>query len=108
MLPSPAWNYHVRSLSHLTFTLYVQACYGHTEGAAGITGMLLAICSAQQHMGPGLMCLRSINPYVKAAIADWMQKKGREGSPFIPREATVAQAFQQTERPALAGAGVHS
>ena len=43
-----------------------QACYGHTEGAAGVTGLLMAAGALQSRTLPGIMCLRRINPYVQA------------------------------------------
>jgi len=48
-----------------------KSCYGHTEGAAGLTGLLLAACMAGHQQAPAIMHLRSINPYVAAALADW-------------------------------------
>lgn len=48
-----------------------QACYGHTEGTAGITGALLAITALQQAAAAPIVNLRSVNPYVTAALSDW-------------------------------------
>ncbi len=48
-----------------------QACYGHTEGTAGITGALLAITALQQVAAAPIVNLRSVNPYVTAALSDW-------------------------------------
>ena len=76
----------------------MQACYGHTEGAAGLTGVFLAT-EALRHAGaPGIMCLRELNPYVAAALADW---RGRSGcSPQLPQASTLHCA------PSLAGEGL--
>ena len=61
-----------------------KACYGHTEGAAGLTGLLLAACMAGQQAAPAIMHLRNTNPYVEAALADW---SGRGSKPLhVPRQ----------------------
>ena len=46
----------------------LQACYGHTEGTAGITGLLLAASALQKIASVPIVNLRNINPYVAAAI----------------------------------------
>ncbi|CAL8465609.1 g5145 [Coccomyxa elongata] len=48
-----------------------KACYGHTEGTAGITGALLAITALRQAAAAPIVNLRSVNPYVTAALSDW-------------------------------------
>ena len=48
----------------------IQACFGHTEGTAGITGLLLAASGMQQAAHVPVVHLRGINPYVAAAIGD--------------------------------------
>lgn len=63
---------------------FVQACYGHTEGAAGTTGLLLAMQSISQRSAAGIMCLRDMNPYVSAAVADWTKRAGH--APLLPRQ----------------------
>ena len=50
--------------------LCVQACFGHTEGAAGITGLLLAASGLQMVAHVPVAHLCGINPYVAAAIGD--------------------------------------
>ena len=62
----------------------MQACYGHTEGAAGTTGLLLAIKSMSQCSAAGIMCLRNMNPYVSAAVDDWAKRAGH--APMLPRQ----------------------
>lgn len=64
-----------------------QACYGHTEGAAGITGAFLAVTALRQRMAPGIMGSREINPYVSAALTDWRKRSGY--SPLLPRATTL-------------------
>ena len=50
--------------------MIMQACYGHTEGTAGITGLLLAASALQEAASVPIVNLRDINPYVAAAIGD--------------------------------------
>lgn len=64
----------------------VQSCYGHTEGAAGLTGAFLAVEALAKNEAPGIMSLREVNPYVAAALADWRRRSGR--SPLLPRAST--------------------
>ena len=49
----------------------MKACFGHTEGAAGIHGALLAIFAVQKRVAPAIMHMRGVNTYVSAAISDW-------------------------------------
>lgn len=67
--------------------LLVQACYGHTEGAAGVTGAFLAVEALRNRTAPGITGLRETNPYVAAALADWRRRSGR--SPLLPRGTTL-------------------
>ncbi len=48
----------------------MQACYGHTEGTAGITGLLLAASAIRKAASAAVVNLRGINPYVAAAVGD--------------------------------------
>ena len=48
-----------------------QACYGHTEGAAGLSGALLALCALRNAGTPMVVGLRHVNPYVSAAMDNW-------------------------------------
>jgi hypothetical protein len=68
-----------------------QACYGHTEGAAGLTGAFLALEALRNAGAPGIMCLRELNPYVVAALADWRRRSGC--SPLLPRGLTPHRAL---------------
>ena len=49
----------------------MKACYGHTEGAAGIHGAMLAVLAVQRRGVPAIMHSRTLNPYVQAALEDW-------------------------------------
>ena len=59
----------------------LQACYGHTEGAAGITGLLLAASAMHNAASVPVVNLRDINPYVAAAIGDM-----KHMSAYAPRQ----------------------
>jgi acyl transferase domain-containing protein len=61
-----------------------KSCFGHTEGAAGLTGLLLAAMAAA-HAAPPVRHLRVVNPYVEAALGDWRARGGR--APALPRQA---------------------
>lgn len=54
----------------------VKACFGHSEGAAGIHGGLLALLAVASRAAPPVMHARSLNPHVDAAVADWRQTHG--------------------------------
>ena len=62
-----------------------KSCYGHTEGAAGLTGLLLAASMASQQAAPAIMHLRSMNPYVQAALSDWAARGGGRAL-HLPRQ----------------------
>ena len=61
----------------------MKACYGHTEGTAGIHGALLSIMSVNSRAAAPIMQLRSVNPYVSAAMSDW--RKDSRVEPIVPR-----------------------
>lgn len=75
----------------------MQATYGHTEGTAGITGMLLAVKALEHHAHTPVQNLRNVNPYVDAALADWRQQHGqnaviaRQLAPGIMQEVVCLQ-----------------
>ncbi len=76
LLIQPQRNTGARRIAPHCHTLLLQACFGHTEGAAGVTGMLMAMGCVADGQVPGIMCLRSINPYVSAAVSDWAATAG--------------------------------
>ena len=78
----------------------VKACYGHTEGAAGITGVLLAAQALHIRASPPIMHLRTVNPFVEAAFSDW-SRSGSSGS-SAPR--TLQPAVDESAMPRAAGA----
>ena len=63
-------------------------------------GVLLAIAAAQQAVAPGIMCLRGVNPYVDAALADW-SRRGGGAAPVLARMAAPAPALPEVD--SLAG-----
>lgn len=66
----------------------VKSFYGHTEGAAGLTGALYAMKCVSQASMPPVLTLRDVNPYVASAID---RCEGRKAS--IPRiSAAMASA----------------
>ena len=79
-----------------------QACYGHTEGAAGLAGALLALCVTTSSGAPGVQHLRSVNPYVAAALVEW-RSHGDSAAPIVPRQSAAAAAS-----PSGALAGAHA
>ena len=67
----------------------VKACFGHSEGAAGIHGALLALLAVAKRAAPPVVHARSLNPYVDAAVADWRQTHGVTA--MVPRvQSTTA------------------
>lgn len=51
--------------------LSVKSCFGHTEGAAGLTGALLAIGVLQNWSLSPIAGLRVLNPYVASTLSSW-------------------------------------
>jgi len=73
----------------------IKSCYGHTEGAAGLTGLLLAAAVQQQQLAPPVVNLRGLNPYVSAALGAFRKSGGSSGEsgscgPAVPRQAAAA------------------
>lgn len=66
----------------------IKACYGHTEGAAGLTGLLLAAHCSVQVCSPPVMHLRNNNTYVEAALRDWTRNSRLCAA--IPRQQQTA------------------
>jgi acyl transferase domain-containing protein/acyl carrier protein len=66
-----------------------KACYGHTEGTAGITGLLAALGPLQHGAVPAVMHLRTPNSYVTAALADWRRARG--APTYVPRQPAPAR-----------------
>jgi hypothetical protein len=62
----------------------VKACNGHTEGAAGLSGLLLATSALCHGAALPLMHLRQVNPYVESSLMSWTN----QGRPMamLPRQ----------------------
>ena len=74
-----------------------KSCWGHTEGAAGLTGLLAAMGSLRHAALPAIMHLRDMNPYVTTALADWSRQRGGGA------HSGVAAPRQRSPAPVLAG-----
>jgi 3-oxoacyl-(acyl-carrier-protein) synthase/acyl carrier protein len=88
----------------------VKSCYGHTEGAAGVTGLLLAVQAAAHAAAPPVMHLRSVNPYVEAVLGDW--RKGGSLAAAVPRQlqagAASVGALAGTSSFGMSGVNAHA
>jgi acyl transferase domain-containing protein len=47
-----------------------KSCFGHTEGAAGLAGAVLAVQATLQALTPPVVGLRSVNPYVAQTLGE--------------------------------------
>ena len=85
-----------------------KACYGHTEGAAGLTGLLLASSVLSRSTMPAIMHLRAINPYVQAALSDWGHKARNPAA--VPRAlspGTSSAAIAGSSSFGMSGVNAH-
>lgn len=71
-----------------------QACYGHTEGAAGLTGALAVLAILGSREAPAVLCLRHVNPHVGAALGGWAAAAG--SAPLLPRQGAPSVTAQPT------------
>ena len=91
----------------------VKSCFGHTEGAAGLTGALLAVQAIHHRDAPAIMNLRNMNPYVDSALGDWEKRGGMQASvarqlsaqPF--RTPSVGQVTAGTSSFGMGGTNTH-
>jgi acyl transferase domain-containing protein len=73
-----------------------KSCYGHTEGAAGLSGLLTAMSSTQQRSAPPFKHLRQVNSYVSSAMDDCNFQYGirvvvpRQAAPHITNTGALA------------------
>lgn len=85
-----------------------KACYGHTEGAAGLTGLLLASSVLSRSALPAIMHLRAINPYVQAALSDWGHKaRSPAAVPRVLSPATPLAAVVGSSSFGMSGVNAH-
>ena len=68
-----------------------QACYGHTEGAAGLAGAMTAAALCCSALAPPVTTLRQLNPYMAAAASDWRARQGMQAE--IPRQIASCPAL---------------
>ncbi len=61
---------HVPPASNPTTLAAAKACLGHTEGTAGLSGLLVAMTHLLDAATPPLP-LRALNAYVAAGLEDW-------------------------------------
>ncbi len=66
----------------------VKSCFGHTEGAAGLTGALLAIGALNAQLLPSIVNLRNMNPYVSSSLD--------QAAALLPRQPAAASTFQNS------------
>jgi hypothetical protein len=67
----------------------IKSCYGHTEGAAGITGLFMVAQITSRHCVSPSMHLNSVNAYIEAALTDWQMNGQLAAS--MPRQRRAAQ-----------------
>ena len=48
-----------------------KTCFSHTEGAAGLTGIVSAFQAGQHLVAAPFVNLRSVNPYIEFALSEW-------------------------------------
>ena len=74
----------------------VKSCFAHTEGAAGLTGALLAIGALNAQICPSVVNLRNINPYVASSL-------DQAATAMLPREQAAGSIFNSGKNSSLAG-----
>lgn len=65
-----------------------KACFGHTEGTAGIHGAMIAVLALQQHAAPPIMHSRSLNPYVASGFDEWRSSQ-QNVLPLVAKEVAA-------------------
>lgn len=87
--------------------------YGHTEGCAGMTGLISSICVGNFQIAPQIMHLRAINPFVGSVLEEW--KSSISELPSVPRQrfgSSVLQikvdALQGTSSFGMSGVNAHA
>ena len=94
----------------------VKSCYGHTEGTAGVTGLLFALnFAANAAKAPPIMSLRSMNPYVASAIDQFGNNTSGGGGSgaFLPRQlcggsaSSSSQTISGTSSFGMSGVNAH-
>jgi acyl transferase domain-containing protein len=81
----------------------IKACYGHTEGAAGVTGALLGMVAEREQCQAAIVNLRGINPYVEAAALDWSKHRI---AACMPRQSGAISSWQPQQMAATSSFGM--
>ena len=101
-----------RGASRLVALGSSKSCFGHTEGSAGLTGVLLAATGLRHQRLCPIVNLRELNPYVSAALADWrtMQGIAAAGSRLLTGAAHLgaAQALAGASSFGMSGVNAHA
>ena len=88
----------------------IKSCFGHTEGAAGLTGLFLAIAAAHSTISAPIMHLHSTNTYVEGALGDW--KSEHRLAAAVPRQASsganLSGALAGTSSFGMSGVNAHA
>lgn len=63
-----------------------KATHAHTEGAAGLTATLCALCTLQDRSLAPVLHLRTLNPHVAGALGDWGRGPGGKAAAALPRQ----------------------
>lgn len=71
-----------------------KACFGHTEGTAGIHGAMLAVLGLQAAATPPIMHSRALNPYVASAFEEWRSRLTVQS--LVPRQSSAWPATAAT------------
>ncbi|PSC74792.1 Polyketide synthase [Micractinium conductrix] len=86
-----------------------KSCYGHTEGAAGLTGALMALQTLHNQACPPILGLRNINPYVESAFEDWRQMHCLVASaPRVAMPLVTVPQFAGTSSFGMSGVNAHA
>ena len=82
----------------------VKSCFGHTEGAAGLTGALLAMGALNSRLLPGIIGLRNVNPYVASTLDQW--KSSSDLNIPLLKQNTGFAANSNSSSSSLVGTGI--
>ena len=92
-----------------------KSCLGHTEGAAGVTGALLAICYLAHSAIPPVMHLRNVNSHIQISLAQWPAQLGllpqvaRQPAPklAVPAQVDALGVIAGTSAFGMSGVNAH-